>query len=196
MATMSAEQIQELIAAAVKGALEGYNGGKGGGGGSGGGGKTCLDERHFRRVKVFEGDAKSWKDWVFQFKTQVRSADHCAGSILDKIQALVSGDPDWDVLFVDEDAPKVDKIGAGLFSVLTTLMQGEPLTLIKGVPHGNGWMAFKKLWDRYNPRTLARTLMALMMAMNPKKVTDLRFLSKAVEEWEIAIKNLKAEFGV
>ena len=56
MATMSAEQIQGLIAAAVKGALEGYNGGKGGGGGSGGGGKACLDERHFRRVRVFEGE--------------------------------------------------------------------------------------------------------------------------------------------
>ena len=78
-----------------------------------------MDERHFKRVKVFEGNEMQWKDWVFQFKTQARSADYWAGAILDKLQEK-AGDPDWETFLVDEDDEKVEKIGAELFSSLTT----------------------------------------------------------------------------
>mgnify|MGYP002810697717 CR=1 FL=1 len=57
--------------------------------------KTRVDERHFRRGNVFEGNEMQWTDWVFQFKTQVRSADQWAGAILDKLQEK-AGDPDWE----------------------------------------------------------------------------------------------------
>ena len=123
MATMTKEEIGDLIAAAVRGALQGYNQGKGGGGGGGGGNgghKSRLDERHFRRVKVFEGNELAWEDWVIQFKTQVRSADPWAGSILDRLQKEATGDPDWDSFFVDDDDGEVEKISADLFSALTT----------------------------------------------------------------------------
>ncbi len=102
---------------------------------------------------------------MFQLKTQVRSADHWAGAILDKLQEKAR-DPEWETFFVDEDDEKVETICAELFSILTTLMSGQPLTLIKGEKHGDGWQAFNHLFDRYNPRTPARALMAMRAAMN------------------------------
>jgi hypothetical protein len=71
-----------------------------------------LDERQFCRVKVFEGNEHASKDWVFQFKTQERSADPWAGSILDRLQKEATGDPDWDSFFVDVDDDEVEKISA------------------------------------------------------------------------------------
>ena len=59
-----------------------------------------------------------------------------------------------------------------MYSVLTSLVSGEALMIVRGVPHGDGWKAWGKLFNRYNPRTPARALMAMMAVMNPKKVKD------------------------
>ena len=36
-------------------------------------------------------------------------------------------------------------------------------------------------------------MMAMMAVMSPKKIKDVRELSRAVEEWEVRVKNLKTE---
>ena len=63
MATLTPQNIQALIEAAVKGALEGQKKVRRDG--------HNLDERYFRRVEKFDGKEGTWKEWSFQFKTQV-----------------------------------------------------------------------------------------------------------------------------
>ena len=187
MATLSAQDIQALIEAAVKGAIEGQQKVRREGG--------SLDERYFRRVEKFDGKEGTWKEWSFQFKTQVGAASKMARDRLDEIQKA-GDEPDWDSLFIDDKQEVVDKLGSELYSVLTSLISGEALMMVRGVPHGDGWKAWSKLFNRYNPKTPARALMAMMAVMSPKKVKDVRELSQAVEEWEIKVKSLKLEHDV
>ena len=90
----------------------------------------------------------------------------------------------------------MDKLWAELYSVITSFVSGGKLMIVRGVPHGDGWKAWSKLFNRYNPKTPARALMAMMEVMNAKKVKDVRGLSEAVQEWEIIVKNLKLEHEV
>jgi hypothetical protein len=184
---ISKEDLAVLMEAAVKAAMAAVDGSRE---------KTSgrLDERHFRRVEKYDGNEAKWKEWSFTFKTQVGAANKTARNLLDEVQKMKSEDPDVETLFVDMvDKDMVDKIGAELYSALTGLL-GEPLTFVRGIAHGDGWRAWHKLYHRYNPRTPARALVAVMGAMSPKKVKDIRDAIKAIEEWEIAIKNIKAEY--
>ena len=99
------EEIKNMIAAAVKGALEGAKEANFGGGEKFE--RTKLDERYFRRVKIFEGKEGTWKDWNFQFRVQVRAADNWCGGILDKIQVM--GEADWDMFDFEETDIRIDK---------------------------------------------------------------------------------------
>ena len=44
----------------------------------------------------------------------------------------------FDVLFVEDDVEKVDRFGAELYSVITSLVSGVALMMVRGVPHGGG----------------------------------------------------------
>jgi hypothetical protein len=182
---ISKEDLAVLMEAAVKAAMAAVDGSRE---------KTGrLDERHFRRVEKFDGAEGKWKEWSFLFKTQVGAANKVARNLLEEAQKMKNEDLDINE-FLEYDQDMLDKIGAEMYSVLTGLLIGEPLTLIRGIPHGDGWRAWHKLYHRYNPRTPARALVAVMGAMSPKKVKDIRDAIKAIEEWEISVKNIKAEY--
>ena len=71
---VSVSDLQVLIEASVKAALAGQK--------SAGAGR--LDERHFRRMGKLDG--KNWKEFSFQFKTAVSSANTTMRGYLDEIQ--------------------------------------------------------------------------------------------------------------
>ena len=79
---------------------------------------------------------------------------------------------------------------------MVLMTTGEALTVVRGVAGGNGWHAWQQLVIRYNPKTPARALMAMMAVMQPRKVKDVRELQGAVQEWEVQVKNLKSEHEI
>jgi hypothetical protein len=74
--------------------------------------------------------------------------------------------------------------------MLSSLVSGEAMTVIRGVLTGDGWLAWAKLSARFDPRTPAKALMSMLTVMNPKKVKEIRYLSAAVEDWEVKVKGL------
>ena len=198
MATLTQADVKTMIGAAVKAALAAALSAGGGGGDKdkekdkGG----HLDERYFRRVDKFNG--QNWKEFSFQFRTAVGSAVGKVRSALDEI--LKAGkDPDVTLLFVDIagwQEGDTEKYGAQLYSVLTSLVTGDAMTIVRGVVNGDGWDAWSRLFMRFDPRTPARTLMAMMAVMQPKKAKDARDLLNAVQDWEVKLKNLSVEHSV
>ena len=198
MATLTQADVEIMIGAAVKAALAAAL--SAGGGGSdkdkdkdkGG----HLDERYFRRVDKFNG--QNWKEFSFQFRTAVGSAAGKVRTALDEI--LKAGkDPDVTLLFVDVagwQEGDTEKYGAQLYSVLTSLVTGDAMTIVRGVVNGDGWEAWSRLFMRFDPRTPGRTLMAMMAVMQPKKAKDARDLLNAVQDWEVKLKNLSVEHSV
>ena len=154
-----------------------------------------MDERHFRRMEKFDGSENKWKEWSFQLKTSLGAVNPKARNLLEDIHRHAK-DPDWDTIFVDVSEDHVTKIGAELYSLLVSLLSDEALMVVRGVVGGNGWEAWQKLAARFDPRTPARALRAMMLVMQPKKVKDVREMQSAVEEWEIRIKQLKVEHEI
>ena len=150
MAVFSPEDIRTMIEAAVKGALQGSRENRQDAG--------RLDERFFRRVEKFDGAEGRWKEWSFQFTSQLGAASKLTRFRLDDIQKA-GVDPAWNSIFVEDGELSVDKLGAELYSIITSLVSGEALMMVRGVPHGNGWKAWSKLFSRYNPKTPAGALM-------------------------------------
>ena len=71
--------------------------------------------------------------------------------------------------------------------------RGEPnidVLLTKG-----GAQHWKKLYDRYNPRTPSRALHAMMGVMRSKEITDVRKIERVMDEWEMKLGVSKRDFG-
>ena len=192
---VSMADIETMIGAAVRAAVTATAGG-GARGGAGGGGEKGgrLDERHFRRVEKLTGP--NWKEFAFQFKTAVGAANGKVREILDDI-VLAGKDPDMNKVFSDalEDwqGEEISTYGAELYAVLSSIVSGDAMAVVRGVANGSGWEAWSRLFNRFDPRTPAKSLMAMMAVMQPKKVKDMRDLPNAMQDWEVKVKNLKIE---
>ena len=136
---LTLEDLTKIVEAAVRAALAAK--GDGGVGQGGGGGR--LDERHFRRMDKFSGT--NWKEFSFQFRTAAGSANGKAREALDDI--LKHGKSvDWEGIFVEWKRDEVEKAGAEIYAALSSLTVGEAMTVVRGVPSGNGWEAWSRLF--------------------------------------------------
>jgi hypothetical protein len=196
---VSMAEIENLIGAAVRAAMAAGVGGARDdtGGGARGGGGGHLDERHFRRVEKLTGP--NWKEFAFQFKTAAGAANGKVRDVLDDI-AKAGKDPDFDLIFNDSldtwVGDDVKKLGAELYAVLSSMVSGDAMAVVRGVASGDGWDAWSRLFNRFDPRTPAKALMAMMAVMQPKKVKDVRDLANAMQDWEVKVKNLKVEHDI
>ena len=202
MATLTMDEIVGLINASVVAAVQGALAAAGPaakGGGKGeeekhGGGR--LDERYFRRVDKLEG--KNWKEFHFQFMSAIGAAN---SRVREAVQEVIKAgkELDCDIAFTtikgwtSEDT---DKYGAELYAVLTSVVTGDAMTVVRGVVDGNGWEVWSRSFNRFDPRTPAKTLMAMMSVMQPKKAKDVRDLMNVVQAWEVNVRNLSIEHGI
>ena len=180
---VSIGDLQVLIEASVKAALAGQKSAAAG----------RLDERHFRRMDKLDG--KNWKEFSFQFKTAVGSVNTTMRGYLDEIQKG-GKDPDFDTIFADVSDQDIERGAAEIYSILASMVTGEALVVLRGVPNGQGWEPWSKLFNRFDPRTPAKSLMAMMAVMTPKRGKDVRELTNVVEDWEVKAKNLKTEHDI
>ena len=157
--------------------------------------RKTLDERQFRRLNQFSGGEANWKDWAFQFRAATRAADRGVSEVLEWIEraddSITTGE--LDDQYVDEQ--RMEAWADELYDILCGVLSGEALAIIRGVPDMNGFIAWKKLYGRFNPTTPAKALAAMLEVMNPRKVVDVHLIPKAVDAWELKLIALKKEFN-
>ncbi len=133
--------------------------------------RKTLDERQFRRLTQFNGGEVDWKDWAFQFRAATRACDRGVMEVIEWVEkaedSLTVGE--LEDQYVDEST--LDGWADELYDILCGVLGGEALSVIRGVPNMNGFMAWKKLYGRFNPTTPAKALAAMLEVMNPRKVT-------------------------
>jgi hypothetical protein len=190
---MTTEDLSRLVDAAVKGAL----GARPSSSGFDSQGKGHLDERYFRRVEKYDGTGKtSWREFSFQFKVAVGMVNPKARMLLEEIQKAGKA-VDFQHIFMGEATEdQVEKMGAELYAMLSTLVAGEAMTVVRGVVSGDGWLAWSKLNIRFDPRTPAKALVSMLAVMSPKKIKEMRHLAGAIEEWECKVKALSSEHDI
>jgi hypothetical protein len=164
--------------------------------------KGHLDERFFRRVEKFDGSGKSnWREFAFQFKVAVGMVNPKARSMLEEIQKKGKDVNFTEVFGAGDDmedlqAEHVQKMGAELYAMLSSLVAGEAMTVVRGVMSGDGWLAWSKLNIRFDPRTPAKALISMLAVMSPKKQKDIAQLAAAIEDWEMKVKSLGSEHDI
>ena len=189
---MDAAAVKALVTAAVAEALAAV----GASAGSGGGGAGRDIHKSYSRVEKFDGE--NWKEWHHQFSVATNAYNAKHGALIDVVEKkdldevttssleleLTQGESNW-----------MQGTQAELFSVLALLTKGEANQIVRSCEDMNGYTAWKKLYDRYNPKTPASLTAAWREVIRPKKLRDIREASKAIDAWESKVVVLKKEHG-
>jgi hypothetical protein len=155
-----------------------------------------MDERHFRRMKTFDGTKETdWKEWGFQFRVAVRASSRDVSKVMDWIESQTEEVDRESIVDEFQDGDYVDRMSSDLYDVLCMLLGGEPLMTIQGIKDMNGFRAWQRLVMKYHPVTPARALMCMIEAVTPPKAKTLRELPAHMEKWELRVFQLERDFG-
>lgn len=159
-------------------------------------GKAILDEKHFRNMEKFDGSEEGWGNWFFKLMTQIAGASTDAAEVVEKVMADKEG-ANWNrVKALAGEGMRFDGV---VFRVVAGLTTGDASTVVRSAAMGeagkSGLWALKQLQKRCNPRTIGRRLKALMGVVAPSQVKLMGEVVRKVEEWELAVKKVEAEYG-
>ena len=108
------------------------------------------------RVEKLESH-NNWKDFSFQFATDVG-----AKKMVDLV--IRAGRNPIFELYSDEEI-----LTASNHAALFLLVGGEAMAIVRGVPVGEGWLAWNKIVSRFDPKTPAKALLAVMAGKSSPK---------------------------
>ena len=154
--------------------------------------------RHFDKMERYGGKVEKWKEWSYQFAVTLRAADREAGELLEAMQSLdmqVASTSSLMVVLGESEEKVMKDTAARVFSALCLLTTDEANSVVRGVDDMNGYVAWKRLYDRYNPRTPASLTQAWLDVVNPKRAKDMRDAGRLLDLWELKVASLKKEHG-
>ena len=192
MATLTAQDIQALIQAAVKGAIEAQSGSSGGGDGGDGKGRSFAGKRleldgkafeSFRKLKGGEGD---WAEWSSDFRVLVETRSELTGRVLEWIKKQgrtekeKEGVYNWKEIKVQLSTEEwsdvqrdgvLEQMSKVVYRWLRLLSEGEAKAVVRSEEEsGDGLKAWGRLHATWNKKTLGRLMRVQQAAMYPKKV--------------------------
>jgi hypothetical protein len=87
------------------------------------------------------------------------------------------------------------KMSGELYNILGQYCTGEALTVVRGVQSFEGFLVWQKLFKKYSPRTMARTIRLISECTGPKLVKEIKDVDGAITNWESKVKRLATECG-
>ena len=153
--------------------------------------------KHYSRAEKL-GGAEEWREWHYQFVVATKARSSETGALLDTVEGKDLDEADSVNLIgelLQSETDHMQRTGGELYSVLSLLTKGEANQVVHGVDDMNGYVAWKRLYDRFNPRTPASLTAAWRDVIRPKKIRDLREIVKVVDAWEAKVTLLKREHG-
>ena len=154
--------------------------------------------RYFDKMERYGGKVEKWKEWSYQFAVTLRAAEREAGEMLEAVQSLdmqIVSTSNLVTVLADAEEKVMKDTAARVFSALCLLTTDEANSIVRGVDDMNGYVAWKRLYDRYNPRTPASLTQAWLDVVNPKRARDMREAGRALDLWELKVAALKKEHG-
>ena len=170
--------------------------------------KKALDDKFLKKMNKFASQPGGWSDWRFQTRIAIGSADPKIVKVLEAVEkreAEVTEEVmrEWQVAapggedgeWSTAEGYFAEAWSRELYEVLSLMVTGEALTLVKSVSTGNGFEAWRKLFAHFNPTTPARALHALLELVMVKKVEKETDLIMKSEEWLIKSRGVADDFG-
>ena len=108
-----------------------------------------------------EQEVSLWRDWYWSLKQYLLVVDGKYETDLDGVEKADHEEVDWHLLDDDEQHR-----GRFVYSLLSTLLQGRLLSLVRGVEKSNGLEALRQLLQNCQPKARSRTMSMLQGIMS------------------------------
>ena len=143
----------------------------------------------FIKQDAFAGDMAKWDDWSFKLKRSINTMNR------DMCRLMTIWESKEDEIDENQHMSRdFQQRSAELYDILCERCDGEALMIIRQVNDMEGVRAWQRLFQRYNPRTMARGLRMLSEAVNPPKAKNLAEVETLVSRWEDRVKRLETQF--
>jgi hypothetical protein len=157
--------------------------------------KKLFELKTFTTLDKFSGNAEQFQDWSYQLRILTKSASE---EFYSKLLATERAKDEVDLAgledqCVGEEIP-IRKASMEFFQVLATHLQGEPLTLVRGVQDMNGLEAWRLLVRRFEPSSKSRMFASIMSILDVKRNVAKGEFANALSAWELQVKNYEAIF--
>ena len=192
-AMMDSAALQVLVAEAVAQALLATATARDNAGGSS---VSVQIHKHYARLEKLVPE--DWKEWQYQFGVATHAYSSKHGALLEIVERMELDEVSTETLknqMTQEQKEWMERTQSEMFSVLSLLTKGEANQLVRSCNDKNGYTAWKKLYDRFNPKTPASLTAAWRDVIRPKKIKDMREAGKAIDSWESKVVELKKEHG-
>ena len=153
--------------------------GKGGGKGQPKGGmpvQIILDERHFRKLKVYDGTFEKYRMWMFHFLVALGRVDGRLAGEIRKLLPRVLDDKWSPTQDAELDQEIYNKYKEELYGVLVDHTDGTASAVVEAVVSKgfgeDGFTALADLSQRFDSKTAASRLAAFLDVVNPKPITN------------------------
>ena len=186
--------LQALVAEAVAQALAATAAARDGAGGSNGSGGQI--HKHYTRLDKLVPE--EWKEWQYQFSVATHAFYAKNGVLLEIVERMELDEITMESLeheMSQEESEWMKRSQSEMFSMLSLLTKGEANQLVRSCEDKNGYAAWKKLYDRFNPKTPASLTAAWRDVIRPKKFKDMREVGKVIDACESKVVELKKEHG-
>ena len=163
---------------------------------AGGSSVSVQIHKHYGRLEKLVPE--DWKEWQCQFGVATHAYSSKHGERLKIVERMELDEVSTETLknqMTQEQKEWMERTQSEMFSVLSLLTKGEANQLVRTCNDKNGYTAWKKLYDRFNPKTPASLTAARRDVIRPKQIKDMREAGKAIDSWESKVVELKKEHG-
>ena len=146
-----------------------------------------VDMRGVARPPTFNGASEAWGEFRFRLESLAGLLSLDVGMKKARTCSLEELALEVD----DEDEATRSRL---LYNLLVQICGGRASTLLRLLPRGNGWLAWRKLCDEYEPSVTSRHLSMLVGVLTPQWDESTAFTDQLMR-WEKSLKEYEATTG-
>eukprot|EP00959_Pyramimonas_sp_CCMP1952_P209404 4380787-Pyramimonas_sp.AAC.1 len=131
--------------------------------------KTVIDTKSLGKPKDFDNKEEHWQEFAFKYENWISGIEPQARLYLrwaelsgEEIDDLDLDDPP-DALSQDE----IRHLGRQVYVSLAQMLTGESLDVLRNGREDNGLDAWRRLWRRWDPKTVGRNRAAYLKIAQP-----------------------------
>ena len=134
-----------------------------------------------------EEDLSKWQDFTVNFKAWLFYGDSGFETDLHRIETNYASTP---IGFPRAEPNDVQERCKQLFNILTGILRGKPLRLLRQTSEGNGFEVWRKLVQRFSPKTESRSISLLAALM---KIPAFSLEDKTLMDQILGLERLRTE---
>ena len=160
-----------------------------------------LEEKHYRRVDKFDGDAAKYRGWMFDRLAAMGLVD---GELASESKSLLFTQADADPNKLDRVTDRavsnnMDNYSSELYGIVCLLTSGEAKLVLRWMadfePSCCGFKAFLLLQKRLDNQTTASLLQAYLDVVSPAPINAGTDVVAGIHRWEGRVIALNSRYN-